>query len=237
MLANLLASEAMTAADLSVVRRWIGDSEAWVRHLLVIAHEHPGIVAVVVMGSAVRPRGHRRSDVDLLVVYDEVKPKLQPPVEVDIRYHSTRNLADLVIKGHEIVCWALKYGVPIYDPNGYWASFRKTWISKVGLPSAEEARARATRSLKAGRDMLEAGDDDAASDLILAALTQLARAELIDASVFPASRPELPMQLREISAGSGLAELLEEAMFSDGSTQELIARLRSLNFAVHDKVQ
>src|SRR5215212_3151284 len=83
MFANFSTSDQMAEADLTVVRRWIGDSEAWVRHLLATAHEYSDIVAIVAMGSAVRARGHRRSDVDLLVVYDERRPKLQPPVEVD----------------------------------------------------------------------------------------------------------------------------------------------------------
>jgi hypothetical protein len=48
------------------------------------------------------------------------------------------------------------------------------------------------------RDLLQIGDADAAREQALSYLTHLARAELLEKGVYPASRPELPEQLRKI---------------------------------------
>jgi predicted nucleotidyltransferase len=218
----------MATSKVSMVRRWIGTSEAWVRNLVDKAPEDRTIVAVVIMGSAIRDRGHRRSDVDLLVLYDQKRPKLRPPIEVDIRYQAAKGVEQLAKSGHEIVTWALKFGIAIYDPNDVWASLKNLTLAELKLPSATEARARADRSLTVCAEMLSLGDENAASDLILAALTQLVRAELIQGAVFPASRPELPGQLKQLEPNSALAKLLEDAMYSDRSAAELFATVSRL---------
>jgi predicted nucleotidyltransferase len=214
-----------------MVRRWIGTSEAWVSNLVDKAADDRTIIAIVAMGSAVRDRGHRRSDVDLLVLYDQQRPKLRPPIEVDIRYQPAKDVEQLVKSGHEIVTWALKFGVAIYDPNDFWASLKNRTLPELKLPSATEARARADRSLEVCAEMLSLGDENAASDLILAALTQLVRAELIREAVFPASRPELPVQLKQLDSDSTLAKLLEDAMYSDRPAAELFAAVTRLRAA------
>jgi hypothetical protein len=73
--------------------------------------------------------------------------------------------------------------------------------------------------------MLKIGDDSAADDLILAGLTQLVRARLIESRIFPASRPELPQQLRIISQQDPLAQILEDAMYGDFAPCDLLHRL------------
>src|SRR5947209_9810615 len=57
---------AMSHEGLGVVRRWVGDSHCWLTAFLESVPR--SIVAAVVMGSAVRERGHRRSDFDLLML-------------------------------------------------------------------------------------------------------------------------------------------------------------------------
>lgn len=228
MFAPYLIGELVREPSLSVVRRWIGSSEAWVRQLVTTAPKHSEMVAVVAMGSAVRDRGHRRSDVDLLIVYSGPKPRLRPPVEVDIRYHAKQEVEELTARGHEVLGWAIKFGIPVYDPTNYWSSVSSIWATRVPLPSAEEAEVRAKKSLATAISMLDAGDEDAANDLLLAALTQFVRTDLIRSGVFPASRPELPVQLRKIRPGDELAQLLEDAMFADRSAEELLEGLAHL---------
>jgi hypothetical protein len=55
------------------------------------------------------------------------------------------------------------------------------------------------------------GDEDAAQEQRLVALTQEARAKLIRQGVYPASRPELPDQLRSLKENA-LAEKLDRAL-------------------------
>lgn len=183
---------------LNVVRRWVGSSEEWVRRFLAAAPKDRTIAAIVVMGSSIRERGHPRSDFDLLVLHRGKRPHLRAPAEVDIRFYSMDTLEDRAASGDEILCWALKYGFPLYDPDGKWEALQRTWHNKTPMPSADAALERGRRSLRIAEEMVHAGDESAGNDFVLAAATQFARTKLIRGGIFPASRPELPSQLREI---------------------------------------
>lgn len=221
----------MSDGGFSAVRRWVGDCERWVRDLVRDAPNDDAIAAIVVMGSAIRDRGHRRSDVDLLVLYRGRRPDLHPPLEVDVRYQPLDEVESLSRNGNEIVTWALKFGLALYDPEQRWASLRSELAQELPLPSEEEARLRAERSLRVCSEMLAIGDEDAASDLILAVLTQLVRAELIHRGIFPGSRPELPAQLKASDPDSELASLLEDAMHSNRTARDLCGQLAALRVA------
>jgi hypothetical protein len=193
-----------------------------------VAPSNSSIVAIVVMGSAVRERGHRRSDFDLLLIYRGKRPAIKAPLEVDIRFLAIERIDDEIAKGHEILCWALKFGTALYDPQGYWDYLQQSWSNGIPLPSAVEARDRGQQALARAREMLRIGDESAADDLVLAALTQFARERLIKNGVFPASRPELPDQLRVIAQDDPLARLLEEAMYGDPVPSDLIDSLTGM---------
>lgn len=216
------------AVKFSTIRRWIGDSKNWVSGLLDSAPSNTSIVAVVVMGSVVRERGHRRSDFDLLVLYRGTRPAIKAPLEVDIRFVAVDHLDEQISEGHEIVCWALQFGSALYDPELFWHRLQKSRAGRVPFPSAPEARARGEKSLARAVEMLQLGDESAADDLVLAALTQFARERLIKAGVFPASRPELPNQLRGLSKDDPLAQILDDAMFGDSVPTSLVSRLKHL---------
>ncbi len=215
----------MQIQDVQAVRRWVGSSKPWLSSFLGFAPSIPSIVSVVVMGSAVRPGTHRRSDFDLLVIYKGERPKLEAPAEVDIRQIPAERVNQLVSSGHEILCWALKFGTPVYDQNGFWQTMQESWIDHLPLPSASEARKRGKQALERAQEMLLADDESAADDLLLAALTQFVRERLIKHGVFPASRPELPTQLREIDRNDRLATLLDDAMYKEEPPRRLMERL------------
>ncbi|HYO58244.1 nucleotidyltransferase domain-containing protein [Archangium sp.] len=215
-------------AGLELVRRWPGlKSKPWVENLVARASEEKSIAAIIIIGSAIRPRGHRRSDLDLLVLYRGTKPKLRAPVGVDVRHYPVESADKLIAEGNELLGWAVRFGYALYDPAHEWGKLHNKWTNILPLPSADEARQRADRSLDVARDLLEAGDEAAASDLALAAITQIARARLIKKGVYPASRPELPLQLRDITE-STLADLLEDALYKDFSTADLLDRLNKV---------
>lgn len=218
----------MTNNSLSAVRRWVGDSKSWLEWFLLAAQSNPSIVAIIVMGSAVRERGHRRSDFDLLVLYRGKRPVIAAPIEVDIRWYPIEKVESLLALGHEIICWAMKFGIPLLDAESKWAELKARWSGRIPLPSISEALTRGQRSLQKAREMLDAGDDAAASDLLLAAVTQFVRARLLEHNVFPASRPELPKQLLAVSPADPLAALLEDAMFQDDDASELAERLDTI---------
>jgi predicted nucleotidyltransferase len=213
---------------LSAVRRWVGGSKDWLEQFLLCARSNTSIAAIVAMGSAVRERGHRRSDFDLLVLHRGKRPAIEAPIEVDVRWYTVEKVESLLAAGNEIICWAIKFGVPLLDSSGIWAELHASWADRLPLPSASEASSRGQRSLQKAREMLDAGDDAAANDLLLAAATQFVRDQLIGRGIFPASRPELPRQLLAVSHSDPLAVLLEEAMYQDDDPSELATRLEAI---------
>ena len=178
--------------EFPMIRRWIGGAKEWLSKFLASAPGLKSIVAIVVMGSAIRKRGHRRSDFDLLVVFRGKRPIIKAPLVIDIRFVSIDQIQDQISKGHEIVCWALQFGRVLYDPEHFWQKLANTWAGRVPLPSALDAQTRGEKCLARAVEMINLEDESAADDLVLGALTQFGRQRLIEAGVFPASRPELP---------------------------------------------
>ena len=95
------------------------------------------------------------------------------PIEVDVRLFAIEKIDEQVARGHEVLCWALQFGTAIYDPQGFWERLSQKWQGRIPFPSASDARQRAGQALDKAEEMLEAGDDSAADDLLLTALTQL----------------------------------------------------------------
>jgi len=162
---------------------------------------------------------------DLLILFRGKRPSLHPPLEVDIRLHPIETADIQLASGQEVLGWAMKFGISVYDPEDAWEVLRGKFGDVIPLPSASDAALRAKQSLLRAREMLSIGDESAAEDLILAGATQLARERLIKSSSFPASRPELPNQLRAISPHDPLAEILDDAMYGEFTPSELLHRL------------
>jgi hypothetical protein len=210
----------------SIIKRWPGHrSRPWVQRFLSAATSERSIVSIVAIGSAIRPRGHARSDLDLLVIYAGDKPRLHPPVGVDVRTYPASEIETRIASGHEILGWSARFGVALYDPDALWMTIQRRWIDRVPLPDAMEAARRARDCIQTMDELLSNGDESAASDLALAAITQIARFVLIQNKVFPASRPELPKQLRAIRKRQ-LAQILDDSLVNDTKTDVLRIRIR-----------
>jgi len=128
--------------NLLPVRRWVGNSRHWLSAFLATAPASPEVIAVIAMGFAVRESGHRRSDFDILLVYRGARPTVQAPMEVDIRFAPVEQLNELAAQGNEIVCWALKFGASLYDPENRWEQLQNHWSGRIPLPSLKQERAR-----------------------------------------------------------------------------------------------
>lgn len=191
---------------------WPDDASlAWTRMLIDTAHRDGGIEAVVATGSAVRDVKHS-DDLDLVVVHRTVRPVLtRPPISIDLRCYCEADIAPRLAIGHSLLSWAVRFGRPLFERNGWWSRLRADWNSRLLLPSAVEAHERAVRAERHRDALAEAGDFDAAAEMALAALTHRARAALSTAGVFPQSRPELPSQLRQIGEHR-LADVVDEAL-------------------------
>jgi predicted nucleotidyltransferase len=193
---------------LAEVRRWPSEeARQWVEQFVHDAADDPRIHAIVAYGSAVRDVPES-SDVDLLYVYSgEDAASATPPMDVELREFQAETLDDRVAAGDEVLGWSLRYGVPLFEREGWWTRLQSRWADRLPLPSATAAEERAARALKVAKGLEAGGDEDAAAELRLSALTQQARARLIRHGVFPLSRPELPEQLASIGEWEIASEL------------------------------
>jgi predicted nucleotidyltransferase len=174
------------------------------------------VEAVVAIGSAARGRARSTSDVDLIVVCKDVRQKVPAPPEVDVRWIEKVKLQAAAGSGDDVIAWGIAFGAPLYDPEGTWRRLVVEWRGRLPLPSPEVCARRAERARRYAIDLVQSGDDDAASEQVLTMLTHEARRALCMRGVFPASRPELVEQLKGIGA-SELAVLLERAI--DGTVE------------------
>jgi predicted nucleotidyltransferase len=196
----------------SAIRRWpTPNSRHWTERFLTSADNDENVLAIVAVGSAIRP-GVTSLDVDLVVVCrDRGQFKYKAPIEVDLRTFELDRVESELSKGHDLLAWAVKFGAVLFDRQGTWQAVVSNWRHRVPLPDSTLARERAAEVLRHIEAMKEIGDEDAEAELRLSYLTLLARAFLSEAGVFPQSRPELPGQLREIGKRT-LADQLELAI-------------------------
>ena len=169
------------------------------------------MMAVVASGSAVRDV-EQSDDLDLLMVYAMRRPSLpRPPIDVDLRLYEQTNALRKLEAGHEYLSWTIRYGRVLFEREAWWTRLSEVWIDRLALPSADEARERARKAKRLYDDVVAIGDRDAAAELLVSMLTNLARAALGTVGVFPKSRPELAEQLRGIG-NQALADRLAHAL-------------------------
>lgn len=183
------------------VYRWpTPRSRDWTNAFLESARSNANIVAVVAVGSAVRPCV-RSGDIDLVVIcnglsdIDEARP-----LEVDLRVYNAADIDARLESGQDMLGWAVKFGRVLLQRDCFWDRVVESWRHRLPLPSPKLARARATAAYRHLTILYQLGDADAVREQALSYLTHSARAELLEAGVYPASRPELPEQLRSIGA-------------------------------------
>lgn len=200
------------AAVDSCIRHWPTQrARQWASDFLCRVQRDRNVLAVVVIGSAVR-RGVLSDDLDLIVI--RVSPQTRrerPPLEVDLRAFDIADVDTKIAAGHDLLGWAVVFGRPMFDRQDTWLEIVERWEGRVPLPDPAVARARAEEALKRLNEMREMGDEDAAVELEVAYLSHLARGVLAEAGVRPASRPELPDQLRAAGA-QRLADEVAEAL-------------------------
>lgn len=214
-----------TESRLDPILRWPTiRSEAWTRTFLESADRDENIVAVVAVGSAVRPNV-TTTDLDLVIVCKEPdRLKIRPPIEIDLRTYQRDDIDVLIGKGNDLLGWAVRYGRPLFQRQHFWDIILDRWRRRLPLPSADVAAHRADEAFRRLTTVFDLGDADAAQEQALSYLTHIARAELLKAGVYPASRPELPDQLRASSHGE-LASLLERLLGQETEASETVARL------------
>jgi hypothetical protein len=170
----------------------------------------------------------KSNDVDLIAIADENPVRTQefPPLEIDFRFYSSEGLEDKITNGNDYLGWAIHFGKALHEKEEYWGKLVGRLKGKVPMPSPQTARERAAIAAKNVKTLLRIGDSDAALEQIVTLLTHVGRAILIEAGVYPASRPELPSQLSAIGCPV-LAKLLTNGIEGSSTPERLLSELES----------
>lgn len=200
-------SDSAKSPNLECVRKWPSKTaRKWSEEFVGAAPKQSNIDAIVAVGSAIRDVSEI-ADIDFVIIYSNINPAFSsPPIDVDIKAYDRTEVQKLLSKGHDLLGWAVKLGCVVYERNSYWTKLCSRWVNRLPLPSVEEAMARSARARKLYHDLSAVGDEDAADEQFITMLTHLARARLIEAGIFPTSRPELEKLLRK----TGEQELAQE---------------------------
>jgi len=186
-------------------------TKRWVVSFAERVCEDSNTAALLAIGSIVR-QVTPVNDVDLVYIFRASRPRFRThPLDVDIRVYAAQEVGDLLSTGHDLLSWCFHFGYLIWEHNRFWTSLKDGWKGRVPLPSPTVAEQRAAQAQHRYEQLLELGDSDAAHDQLVSLLTHRAWASLLRHNVHPASRPELPHQLRSLGEHS-LASLLERAL-------------------------
>jgi hypothetical protein len=173
-------------------------AKRWVEDFLRTAKSDPNILAVIAMGSSVRP-DVTSLDLDLVVIcQDSANFTYRPPMEVDVRKFDAANVRQEIQTGSDLLGWCIKFGVVLFERSRFWNDILAEYSNNLPFPSAEIARERAEITKRRVQELTDMGDMEAALEQNISYFTHLARAILIEHAVYPASRPELPHQLRTV---------------------------------------
>ena len=212
----------------SLTIRWpTAASMQWTESFLDSARDGLSISAVIAIGSAVRPNGGA-ADLDLVVICREpLNLNRSHPMEVDLRVYRTDDVDRLIAEGHDVLGWAIKFGQVLFQRSGFWDMTLSRWKDELPWPSPDTPRVRAKKARRRFLNVLEIGDLDAALEQAISYVTHLAWAELLEAGIFPASRRELPSQLRAIDS-QRLADSLQGLLDADSEQPETRERLEAI---------
>ena len=194
------------------IHRWpTGRARQWLSSFLDRVRRDPNVVAVVAVGSSVR-FGVTSDDLDVLVLCrDTERFRERAPIEVDLRRIGIDSVDESIRAGRDLVIWAVRFGRPVFDRGNVWANIVRNWESRLPVPDSGVSLQRARAAFKRMEEMRDIGDENAFDELQVSFLTHRAWARLTSAGVYPASRPELPGQLRNIGESS-LADDLDAAL-------------------------
>ncbi len=174
---------------------------------------------VILMGSCARELTHDRSDIDILVIRPDEhdgdrRIALDRPGHIDLQQDTRTRFLKRLEEGDDYPAWALRFGVPVRDPGCWWDGQVRAEKSNPHWPDWRLKIGQARRRLTMAEGLLDVGDMIAASEELMFAASQVARAILLKHGEFPLSRMELPSQLQNRSPG--LADFLSRLIAGGG---------------------
>src|SRR5437879_8927759 len=123
-------------------------SRDWTAGILLLASNDSNVVAVIAVGSAVRPQV-ASADLDLVVIcQDPVILDRAHPLEVDLRAYASATVEAELKRGNDILGWAVMFGQLLYQDGCYWDRIIASWRDRLPLPSSKLARKRAATAYR-----------------------------------------------------------------------------------------
>ena len=182
-------------------------------------------ISIVLVGSAARNLLTDDSDIDLMLIGTTrpAVPRSFPGFH--IQSSSVAEFLRNLQNGEDFEIWCVRLGIPLYD-GGQWAHIVASDEARQ-WPRWELKVSHGARRLFLARSLLEMGDNEAATEELVYTLGHIARALLLQAGVFPLSRPELAGQLRTLGYPH-LAAIHEQLRGFEVNTRVLV---RALSYA------
>ena len=175
---------------------------------------------VVLVGSAARGAMNARSDMDVLVLHrDGRRIRLKRPGDIHLQQSSRSRFLQRLADGDDYPGWALRLGIPVRDPDKWWATHAAAESANPHWPDWQAKVGHAAKRVKMATALLDVGDVEAASEELLFGTSHVARAILLKHGTFPLSRPEMPAQLKAIDVR--LAALLQRLLDDFAEAAEL----------------
>lgn len=191
-------SAGTSGRGLEVIRRWpTANAKQWAHAFVAECAGDPNVLAIVAIGSAVRDVPSS-ANLDFVLVYRSAPLNLHSPIEVDLRQYASAEVKKLTVKGHDLLGWAVRMGEVVLERDNFWTDLSVKVRGNLPWPDATVARQRAEQAHTLLDYARTVGDHDAAAEQLVSYLTHVARSVLLDCDVYPASRPELPDQLRKV---------------------------------------
>ena len=174
---------------------------------------------IVLIGSSARGTMHVGSDVDILVVHeDDHRIRLERPGDIHLQQDSRSRFLKRLEDGDDYPGWALRYGIPVRDYDGWWAKQVAAEQANPHWPNWRPKADYARKRIWMSAELLDIGDVDAASEEMMFAASHVVRAILLKHRQFPLSRMELPSQIQDIAPDLArlLVQLIDGDLDSDG---------------------
>jgi hypothetical protein len=175
-------------------------------------------IAVILIGSVARSTHTSQSDLDLLIVGDQLPVIERHLYRLHVQRLTTEQFTARLRACDDFAAWCVRYGVPIVAS--------KPWLDIVASaeaaiwPDWHKKIRHAARRLTLAAALLETGDIPAAGEEMLYAVSHTARAILLKNRIFPLSRPEIISQLREVEH-ERLAKVLQDLSYEVPTKGEL----------------
>ena len=114
--------------DLNEARKSVAYGDDWLPSFLERAEADKNVIAVIVIGSAIRP-DVTSDDLDVMVLCRDVAGlREKAPIEIDLRKADLDCVEDKIRAGHDLLIWAIRFGLPVLDKDGAWAGLRDPLI-------------------------------------------------------------------------------------------------------------